>query len=237
MSISASLVCEASQEIGSMVETSIGVTPRSKYMQLRFLMSAEKEIHLTAWKMIPIRRNFILATTGAIFTYAVLFAGCWTRNLVSTLAVLECTELPYLRLIKKYMCEDLSYESLSLRTLLEIIKECDNIPFATLMESTLSRFIILILNGYSNSECHHGVRDLIKIIRAKYLGLKRGAKILSNSSNGIIKEDTVKDQTVFNFLLHQFPQNLLIDVLNAEINQVLLIISIQFLCDTAKPYT
>ncbi|GFU51189.1 uncharacterized protein NPIL_558271 [Nephila pilipes] len=75
MSISAFLVCEASQEIGSMVEASIGVTPRSKYIQLRFLMSAKKEIHLTAWKMIPIRRNFILATTGAIFTYAVLFAG------------------------------------------------------------------------------------------------------------------------------------------------------------------
>ncbi|GFT82318.1 hypothetical protein NPIL_240721 [Nephila pilipes] len=116
MSTSASLVCEASQEIGSMAEASIGVTPRSKYMQLRFLMSAEKEIHLTVWKMIPIRRNFILATTGAIFTYAVLFKGCWTRSLVSTLPVLECTELPYLRLMNRCMGEDSSYESQSLRT-------------------------------------------------------------------------------------------------------------------------
>ncbi|GFY53256.1 uncharacterized protein TNIN_378671 [Trichonephila inaurata madagascariensis] len=73
MSISASLVCEASQEIGAMAEASFENSQSSRYMQLRFLMSAEKEINLTAWKMVPIRRNFIFATTGALFTYVIMF--------------------------------------------------------------------------------------------------------------------------------------------------------------------
>ncbi|GFQ83942.1 uncharacterized protein TNCT_711171 [Trichonephila clavata] len=80
MSISASLVCEASQEIGDMAEASFENSQSSRCMQLRFLMSAEKEISLTAWKMMPIRRNFILATTGALFTYVIMFTSLEAKS-------------------------------------------------------------------------------------------------------------------------------------------------------------
>ncbi|GFR17965.1 hypothetical protein TNCT_360131 [Trichonephila clavata] len=73
MSVSASLICDVSHEIGSAAEFSFRNNKGSRYMQLRFLMSAEKEIYMTAWKVFPIRGNFLLGTTGVIFTYVMLF--------------------------------------------------------------------------------------------------------------------------------------------------------------------
>ncbi|GFU51187.1 uncharacterized protein NPIL_558261 [Nephila pilipes] len=73
ISVSASLICDISHKIGTEAEFSFRNNLGSRYMQLRFLMSAEKEIYMTAWKMLPIKGNFLLGTTTAIFSYVILF--------------------------------------------------------------------------------------------------------------------------------------------------------------------
>ncbi|GFU82643.1 histone-lysine N-methyltransferase SETMAR [Trichonephila clavipes] len=73
--VSASLVGEASQEIASTVR-SLSVPSVAAGLSLqRFLLVVEKDICLTVWKIVPIKRNFIIGTMGAIVTYSVLFHG------------------------------------------------------------------------------------------------------------------------------------------------------------------
>ncbi|GBO34121.1 hypothetical protein AVEN_238761-1 [Araneus ventricosus] len=71
--ISATFVSEASLEIAEKAEASFGNANTSKFLHLKFLMCVEKEISMTIWKMMPIRRGLILAVTGTIFTYVVIF--------------------------------------------------------------------------------------------------------------------------------------------------------------------
>lgn len=73
MTVSASLVGEVSLEVGT---TAKGVLMSSHGFSKslhKFTVGTEKEINLTVWKMVPIRRNFIIGTLAALFTYAVLF--------------------------------------------------------------------------------------------------------------------------------------------------------------------
>lgn len=80
MAVSASLLGEASLQVGSMVRKAQQASKNQTLAIQKFLLSTEKEINLTVWKIVPIRRNFIIGTIGALFTYVVLFdnlnAGC-----------------------------------------------------------------------------------------------------------------------------------------------------------------
>ncbi|GBO45223.1 hypothetical protein AVEN_82058-1 [Araneus ventricosus] len=71
----AAFVSEASLDIAKKAEASFGKPSSSKYLQLRFLMCAEKEICMTVWKFMPIRRSLVFAMTGTIFTYVVVFVN------------------------------------------------------------------------------------------------------------------------------------------------------------------
>ncbi|GFU66642.1 hypothetical protein TNCV_3111261 [Trichonephila clavipes] len=71
--VSASLVGEASQEIASTVRSLTAPSMATELSLQRFLLVVEKDICLTVWKIVPIRRNFIIGTMGAILTYSVLF--------------------------------------------------------------------------------------------------------------------------------------------------------------------
>ncbi|GFQ70768.1 hypothetical protein TNCT_220211 [Trichonephila clavata] len=73
--VSASLVSEASQEIASTVRCLTAPSVATGVSLQRFLLVVEKDICLTVWKIVPIRRNFIIGTMGAILTYSVLFHG------------------------------------------------------------------------------------------------------------------------------------------------------------------
>lgn len=72
MSVSASFVNEASAEVANEVQRllSNGKPPTAAQKQLVFV--TQKELFLTVWKMIPIRRSLILVTMGTIFTYCIL---------------------------------------------------------------------------------------------------------------------------------------------------------------------
>ncbi|KAF8778858.1 hypothetical protein HNY73_015543 [Argiope bruennichi] len=70
--ISAASVSEASFEIADKAETNFGNANASKFLQLKFLMSAEKEISMTVWKITTINRSLIFAIIGTMFTYAML---------------------------------------------------------------------------------------------------------------------------------------------------------------------
>ncbi|GFW59159.1 uncharacterized protein TNCV_2780901 [Trichonephila clavipes] len=73
--VSASLVGEASQEIASTVRSLTAPSVATGLSLQRFLLVVEKDICLTVWKIVPIRRNFIIGTMGAILTYSALFHG------------------------------------------------------------------------------------------------------------------------------------------------------------------
>lgn len=72
MTVAASLVGEASQKVCKEVKN---LSPESlcAAIQLqRFISMTESDLCLTVWKILPIRRNFILAALGAMFTYILL---------------------------------------------------------------------------------------------------------------------------------------------------------------------
>ncbi|GFR19481.1 hypothetical protein TNCT_301321 [Trichonephila clavata] len=73
MSVSASRVGEASSEISSLALTLPKNKENSSSDQQRFIMLAEKEITMTVWKIVPIRRSFIFSISGALFTYTLMF--------------------------------------------------------------------------------------------------------------------------------------------------------------------
>ncbi|GFQ66693.1 hypothetical protein TNCT_94281 [Trichonephila clavata] len=64
MMASASSVAEASSEVSSMALTMPEDKGSSNFNHQRFVTLAEKEITLTAWKITPIRRNFIFGIRG-----------------------------------------------------------------------------------------------------------------------------------------------------------------------------
>ncbi|KAG8188789.1 hypothetical protein JTE90_009183 [Oedothorax gibbosus] len=70
--ISASMVSEASDEVRLKTQD-LKLDKTNAMVQLRFQSCAESEVHLTVWKMVPLRRSFALGTISAIFTYSILF--------------------------------------------------------------------------------------------------------------------------------------------------------------------
>ncbi|GFY67328.1 uncharacterized protein TNIN_156091 [Trichonephila inaurata madagascariensis] len=73
MSISASRVGEASSEISSLALNLPKSKEGSSFYQQRFIMLAEKEITMTVWRIVPIRRSFIFSISGVLFTYTLMF--------------------------------------------------------------------------------------------------------------------------------------------------------------------
>ncbi|GFY56001.1 hypothetical protein TNIN_25131 [Trichonephila inaurata madagascariensis] len=73
MMVSASSVAEASSEVSAMALTMPEAKGRSNFNHHRFIMLAEKEITLTAWKITPIRRNFLFGIMGILVTYTLMF--------------------------------------------------------------------------------------------------------------------------------------------------------------------
>lgn len=80
MAISASLVSEASAEVGANSQKLQENNRNSKLSQLRFFASAQTEIYMTVWKIMPIKRSFIVGTLGTIFTYVILFDSLKKQN-------------------------------------------------------------------------------------------------------------------------------------------------------------
>ncbi|KAG8188122.1 hypothetical protein JTE90_029050 [Oedothorax gibbosus] len=72
MSVSASLVAESFQEVGVSARNLLQFSYEPTFGLKKLLRSAEREVSLTAWKIVPIRRSFIVGTMGALLTYVVL---------------------------------------------------------------------------------------------------------------------------------------------------------------------
>ncbi|GFR00039.1 uncharacterized protein TNCT_637681 [Trichonephila clavata] len=72
LTLSGSLLHEASEELWFKLHRAL--MPRSEItsLQQRFLNLLEKGLFLTIWKILPIKRSFILATLGTILTYCIL---------------------------------------------------------------------------------------------------------------------------------------------------------------------
>ncbi|GFR03055.1 uncharacterized protein TNCT_521451 [Trichonephila clavata] len=73
MMASAASVADASSEVSSMAVTMPEDKGRSNFNHQRFITLADKEITLTAWKITPIRRNFIFGIVGILLTYTLMF--------------------------------------------------------------------------------------------------------------------------------------------------------------------
>ncbi|GFY53255.1 uncharacterized protein TNIN_378681 [Trichonephila inaurata madagascariensis] len=73
VTVSASMVTEASLMVASKSRSLPIRTLDSQFVLQRLLLCLEKEIYFTVWKIVPIRRNFIVGTMGAVLTYVVLF--------------------------------------------------------------------------------------------------------------------------------------------------------------------
>lgn len=72
MNISASLVNEASALIAIRARSLSAKNLSSALALQRYHLCVDKEINLTIWKIVPIKRNFTLGIIGVIFTYALL---------------------------------------------------------------------------------------------------------------------------------------------------------------------
>ncbi|GIX71258.1 uncharacterized protein CEXT_814571 [Caerostris extrusa] len=72
---SASMVEEASLEVGSQDRNIPESTRKSIYAQQRFMMLFQKGITLTVWRISPINRGLIFGIIGIILTYTFMFYG------------------------------------------------------------------------------------------------------------------------------------------------------------------
>ncbi|GFT40313.1 hypothetical protein NPIL_138951 [Nephila pilipes] len=73
MTVLASMIPEASAEIGSIASAMPESTDKTTFSQQRFIAAAEKEITLTVWRITPIRRSSIFGITGVLLTYTLMF--------------------------------------------------------------------------------------------------------------------------------------------------------------------
>ncbi|GBN89906.1 hypothetical protein AVEN_90892-1 [Araneus ventricosus] len=92
MTTSASTVAEASSAVGVRALTMPENRRMSTIAQQKFLMCAEKEITMTVWKIIPMRRSFSFSIIGVIFTYAMIFYSlsavcCDLRHIIQNFAL------------------------------------------------------------------------------------------------------------------------------------------------------
>ncbi|GFT03729.1 hypothetical protein NPIL_644701 [Nephila pilipes] len=72
MTTSASMVPEASAEVASIALTIPDDNERLTFKHLRFIMTMERELVLTVWKITPVKRNFIFGIAGILFTYTLM---------------------------------------------------------------------------------------------------------------------------------------------------------------------
>ncbi|GFR14057.1 uncharacterized protein TNCT_630331 [Trichonephila clavata] len=72
MAIFGSIVCEISTDVWEKAEELMNTEKNPTFSQKRFLAVSEKGFTMTAWKITPVKRSFILATLGTIFTYCIL---------------------------------------------------------------------------------------------------------------------------------------------------------------------
>ncbi|GBM13886.1 hypothetical protein AVEN_214508-1 [Araneus ventricosus] len=72
MTVSGSSIYDESANIWSVVQETISPEQNLTPTQKRFLSVAEKELAMTAWKIAPVKRSFIIATLGTIVTYCIL---------------------------------------------------------------------------------------------------------------------------------------------------------------------
>lgn len=74
MSTYACLVSETYSRVWTKVNTEIAnLDTDFTLRQQKFLLCLEKELYFTVWKIVPIRRSFIVCIFGAIITYIMLF--------------------------------------------------------------------------------------------------------------------------------------------------------------------
>ncbi|GFT98426.1 uncharacterized protein NPIL_547491 [Nephila pilipes] len=72
MAAAGSLVYEASTDIWEKAQELMNTEQNPTFSQKRFLAITEKYLTLTAWRITPVKRSFILATLGTILTYCIL---------------------------------------------------------------------------------------------------------------------------------------------------------------------
>ncbi|KAG8180098.1 hypothetical protein JTE90_027877 [Oedothorax gibbosus] len=85
MSVSASSVSEASQKVSKEIKSLSPDSLGSAIQLQRFiLMTWEGDLCLTLWKIVPIRRSFILGAIGNFFTYILLFQSTWSNKFKNT---------------------------------------------------------------------------------------------------------------------------------------------------------
>ncbi|GFU27593.1 uncharacterized protein NPIL_454941 [Nephila pilipes] len=70
--LSASLVPEAVDDLWSRLHEVLSSKNNITNIQQRTLSILEKGLYFTVWKFLPIKRSYILATMGTIFTYSLL---------------------------------------------------------------------------------------------------------------------------------------------------------------------
>ncbi|GIY31352.1 hypothetical protein CDAR_264921 [Caerostris darwini] len=75
MTISASMVAEASSEVHLKSLLTPEIAENSTLAYQRLIMYAEKEIFLTAWGIMPMKKKFIFGMLGMSLTYTLLFYG------------------------------------------------------------------------------------------------------------------------------------------------------------------
>ncbi|GFU13775.1 hypothetical protein NPIL_145131 [Nephila pilipes] len=73
--VSASMVAQASEEVGNLAQAQVKIDkdPYALLAQQTFVTVFDKAMHFTAWKIVPIRRSFIIGTMGIVVTYVLLF--------------------------------------------------------------------------------------------------------------------------------------------------------------------
>ncbi|KAG8174503.1 hypothetical protein JTE90_018594 [Oedothorax gibbosus] len=74
MVVAASLIAEAYRELRATVRRSIAsLDMEFSLKQQKFLMCTEKEANFTMYKVIEIKRGFLLGVLGGVVTYMILF--------------------------------------------------------------------------------------------------------------------------------------------------------------------
>ncbi|GIY41669.1 hypothetical protein CDAR_176151 [Caerostris darwini] len=75
MTISASMVAEASSEVHLKSLLTPQIAKKSPLTYQRLIMYAEKGVIMTVWGITPMTKNFIFGILGMSFTYTLLFYG------------------------------------------------------------------------------------------------------------------------------------------------------------------
>ncbi|GFT67693.1 uncharacterized protein NPIL_614761 [Nephila pilipes] len=70
--LSGSFLYEASEDLWFKVQEALISENEFSNLQQKLLSVLEKGLYLTVWKIVPIKRNFILASLGTVLTYCLL---------------------------------------------------------------------------------------------------------------------------------------------------------------------